>query len=189
MNELQHAIVRAIQAGLPLTEEPYRALADRAGICEDDLLAQLAAWKADGTIRRLGAILRHRQAGYSVNAMGAWNVPDEEAESFGRTASEVKSVSHCYERPRFEGFPYNLYTMIHGRSREECEQTARAISQQTGVTDYELLYTTSEFKKSSPVYFMEMQGDAFPRRPDVPQDSARIPAEPATECDFDQEHE
>ena len=153
MDELQRRIIREIQAGLPLAEEPYRATADRVGIPEDELLAQLAAWKADGTIRRLGAILRHREAGYSVNAMGAWNVPDAQADEFGRTAASMRSVSHCYERPRFEGFPYNLYTMIHGRSREECEEAARAISQQTGITDYELLYTTAEFKKSSPVYF------------------------------------
>jgi len=152
MDETQRRIVRAIQAGLPLTERPFDAIADEVGISVDDLLAQLAAWKADGTIRRLGAFLRHRQAGYSVNAMGAWNVPDDRVESFGRTASGMRSVSHCYQRPRFEGFPYNLYTMIHGRSREECEQTARTISQETGITEYELLYTTAEYKKSSPEY-------------------------------------
>ncbi len=155
MNELQRAIVREIQAGLPLAEEPYRAIADRVGMPEDELLAQLAEWKADGTIRRLGAVLRHREAGYSVNAMGAWDVPDAQVEEFGREAASLRSVSHCYERPRFEGFPYNLYTMIHGRSREDCEEAARVISERTGVTAYELLYTTAEFKKSGPVYFTE----------------------------------
>lgn len=153
MDDLQQRIVRAIQAGLPLTEEPFRAIADDLGISPDDLLARLAAWKSDGTIRRLGAVLRHRQAGYSANAMGAWNVPDEQVESFGQAASGMRSVSHCYERPRFEGFPYNVYTMIHGRSPEECERTAEAISQQTGITEYKLLFTTAEFKKSSPSYF------------------------------------
>ncbi len=150
---LQRRIVRAIQGGLPVTEAPYRPIADDIGITVSDLLSQLRAWEADGTIRRFGAILRHHQAGYSVNAMCAWNVPDDRVEEFGRTAAEMRTVSHCYQRPRFEGFPYNLYTMIHGRSREECEETARAISGRTGITANQLLYTTAEFKKSSPVYF------------------------------------
>ncbi len=88
-----------------------------------------------------------------MNAMGAWDVPDDRTEQFGRLAASSKSVSHCYQRPRFNAFPYNLYTMIHGKSREECEAVARAISDETGITGYELLYTTTEFKKSSPVYF------------------------------------
>jgi DNA-binding Lrp family transcriptional regulator len=153
MDKLQRSIVRAFRAGLPVSEEPFRAIADEAGLSVDELLAQLEAWKTDGTIRRFGAILRHRQAGYSVNAMGAWNVPDDRAEEFGLVAAEMTSVSHCYQRPRFEGFPYNIYTMIHGRSRQECEAAAQEISRRTGIADYDLLYTTAEFKKSTPVYF------------------------------------
>ncbi len=149
-DEVRRRIITALVGGLPLTSEPFRDVAEDVGIPVDDLLAQLAAWKSDGTIRRFGAILRHREAGYSVNAMGAWNVPDDRVEWFGRTAAELRSVSHCYERPRFEGFPYNVYTMIHGHSRDECEETARSISDSTGITDFRLLYTTAEFKKTAP---------------------------------------
>ncbi|MBP6965754.1 MAG: Lrp/AsnC family transcriptional regulator [Armatimonadetes bacterium] len=155
ISDLQRRIIRRIQGGLPLSERPFLAAAEEIGITEGELLAQIAEWKEDGTIRRFGAILKHADAGYAANAMGAWNVPDEDAERFGRTASSHKSVSHCYLRPRFEGFPYNLYTMIHGRSREECEVVAGTISEQTGVADYELLYTTAEYKKTSPVYFAD----------------------------------
>ncbi len=153
MTDLQIAIVRALDDGLSVSEEPFREVADRAGVSVEDLLVQIEAWKKDGTIRRFGAILRHQRAGYSVNAMAVWNVPDDKTEDFGRVAAAISCVSHCYQRPRFEGFDYNLYTMIHGASREDCESTARRISEQTGVVGYKLLYTTAEFKKSSAVYF------------------------------------
>ncbi|MHB1458475.1 MAG: siroheme decarboxylase subunit beta, partial [Armatimonadota bacterium] len=106
-------------------------------------------------IRRFGAILRHHQAGYSVNAMGVWSVPDSQIDDFGQIAACHQSVSHCYQRPRFDCFPYNLYTMIHGKSRQECESIASEISDATHITDFKLLYTTAEYKKSSPVYFAE----------------------------------
>lgn len=158
MTESQTRIIRALQDGLPLSEEPFSEIARNAGVSEAELLAQLQAWKSDGTIRRFGAILHHQLAGFSVNAMGVWNVPDAQIENFGRTASEFAAVSHCYQRPRFSGFEYNLYTMIHGRSKKECEEIAQGISEKTGITDYMLLYTTAEFKKSSPVYFADTEG-------------------------------
>ena len=153
MTGLQRRIVKSLQDGVPLTEQPFKEIARRLGISEDELLAQIEAWKADGAIRRFGAILHHQQAGYVVNAMGVWDVPDSQAEEFGRVAASFPAVSHCYQRPRFDGFPYNLYTMIHAKSRQECEKAARAISETTGIATYALLYTTAEFKKTSPVYF------------------------------------
>jgi DNA-binding Lrp family transcriptional regulator len=153
MDEKQIKIIRVLQGGLPLSAEPFKEAASRAGVTEDELLDQVRQWKVDGTIRRLGAILKHQKAGYSANAMGVWNVSDEQVESFAEIATASSAVSHCYQRPRFGGFRFNIYTMIHGRSRDECENTARLISEQTGISDYDLLYTTAEFKKSSPVYF------------------------------------
>ncbi|MCX8053379.1 MAG: Lrp/AsnC family transcriptional regulator [Armatimonadetes bacterium] len=153
MTDRQIAIVRALQDGLPLSEDPFAEVADRAGVPVEELLAQIETWKNDGTIRRFGAILVHQRAGYPVNAMGVWNVPEDRIEDVGRAAAEDPSVSHCYQRPRFEGFDYNLYTMIHGSSREDCENIARRISERTGITDYRLLYTTAEYKKSGAVYF------------------------------------
>lgn len=153
ISDLQRRIIRRIQSGLPLAERPFEAAAGEIGINEGELLAQIAGWKDDGTIRRFGAIIKHGDAGYAANALGAWDVPEQYVEAFGRTASSHRSVSHCYLRPRFDSFPYNLYTMIHGRSREECEVIAGTISEQTGVTAFELLYTTKEYKKTSPVYF------------------------------------
>ena len=150
MNDADLTIVRALHCGIPMSLTPFDDIAREAGVSVDDLLAKIEAWKAEGIIRRFGAILRHMTAGYSVNAMTVWNVPDDQADKFGDIASGSKSVSHCYARPRFEGFDYNLYTMIHGKSREDCEAAVREISEATGVTDYAMLYTTAEFKKTSP---------------------------------------
>ena len=151
-------IVKALQDGIPLCEEPFQEIARNVGIPQEELLAQLHVWKNDGTIRRFGAFLRHHQAGYSANAMGVWNVPDAQIEDFGRAAASLKAVSHCYLRPRFGDFKYNLYTMIHGKSRKACEAAALKISEETGINDYTLLYTTAEFKKSSPAYFADTEG-------------------------------
>ncbi len=153
MTDTQIAIIRALQDGLPLSEEPFGQAARQVGIPLEDLLAQLRAWIDDGTIRRFGCVLRHHRAGYSANAMVVWNVPDDSVDSFGKVASSLPRVSHCYQRPRLEGFSYNLYTMIHGRAKQDCEAVAREISTRTGISDYALLYTNSEFKKSSPAYF------------------------------------
>ncbi len=155
MNETQIRIIKALQDGIPLSLEPFKEIAEKAGVTEDELLAQIQEWRDDHTIRRFGAILRHHQAGYAVNAMGAWNVPEDRIDEFARAAGSITAISHMYQRPRFQGFPYNLYTMIHGKSKEDCESAARRISEQTGITDYALLYTTAEFKKTSPVYFAD----------------------------------
>ena len=155
MDEKQIKIIRALQGGSLLDREPFKAIAAQAGVTEGDLLEQLLAWKEDGTIRRLGAILYHHQAGYAENVMCVWNVPDEQVEEFGDTAASLVAVSHCYERPRFEGFPYNVYTMIHGRSRTDCRLAVRQILLWTGISDYKLLFTGAEFKKTSPIYFAE----------------------------------
>lgn len=153
MTDTQIRIIRAIQGGIGLSQEPFGEIAERAGVSLEELLAQLRQWRADGTIRRFGAILKHHNAGYEANAMVAWDVPEETIESFAKAAGSFRSVSHCYQRPKFDGFDYNLYTMIHGKRKEDCEAAARAIAEKTGIPSYKMLYTTAEFKKSSPVYF------------------------------------
>jgi len=156
MTPLQIKIIKAIQESLPVSKTPFKEVADRVGIPEDDLLAQLRAWKLDGTIRRFGSILRHQNAGYSANAMCVWNVPNDRIENFARVSVEYGAVSHCYQRPRFADFEYNLYTMIHGKSKEDCELVIAEISERTGVTDYAILTTVKEFKKSSPIYYQDV---------------------------------
>lgn len=155
MTDLQKQLVRALQNGIPVVERPFQVIADSVGITEEQLIQELESMKASGMIRRFGAILRHQEVGFSANAMVVWNVPDEKVEEFGNAAAAFAQISHCYQRPRFEGFPYNMYTMIHGQSKSECEETARKLSKQCKVSQFELLYTITEYKKSSPVFFEE----------------------------------
>jgi DNA-binding Lrp family transcriptional regulator len=155
MTEADIRLIKALQEGIPLTCKPFAEIARQVGSSEDDVIGRINEWKSKGIIRRFGAVLQHISAGYSVNVLAVWNVPDERVEEFGLEASAIQAITHCYERPRLPGFPYNVYTMIHGKSKIECETVVHALSKNTGISDYALLYTTAEYKKTSPVYFAE----------------------------------
>jgi len=153
LSEVDRRIIAALQGSIPLTEEPYRDIARDLGMGEEELLARLKSFIADGRLRRLGATLYHREAGVSANAMGVWRVSEERREQVGRIMASFDEVTHCYERPEFPGWPYQLYTMIHARTPEECRAVADRLAQATGFTEYELLFSTREFKKTSMQYF------------------------------------
>ena len=105
-------------------------------------------------MRRFSAVIRHRQAGFGANAMGVWPVPPERQEKFGQIAASFSAVSHCYLRPTYQDWPYSIFTMVHGQTREECEKVLAEISRTTGVTEYRALYSSQEFKKVRVKYFM-----------------------------------
>lgn len=155
LTELDKAIIRELQGDLPLVPKPYAAVAAKLNIDEDLLLDKIRWMKERGMIRRLGAAIRHREAGFTANAMVVWQVREEDAEEIGRKLASYPEVTHCYQRPEFPGWPYNLYTMIHGQSREECEELAKRLSEKIGINDYRMLYSTKELKKSSMRYYME----------------------------------
>ena len=155
ISEIEKRIVRELQGDIPLLQRPFRSIADRIGIEEEELLAKLREFRDRGVIRRLSAILRHRNLGISANAMGAWRVPENRAEEVGTKMAAFSQVSHCYQRPTRPGWPYSLFTMIHGRTAKDCEEIAESISQDTGIKDYRLLYSTRELKKVSMKYFTE----------------------------------
>jgi len=110
---------------------------------------------ANGMMRRLGAALRHQKLGYTANAMVVWDVPEEQAADIGRQLAGLAEVTHCYQRPRQPGWPYNLFTVIHGQTRDQCEQLAASMAARVGVSDYLLLYSSTELKKSSMQYFVD----------------------------------
>jgi DNA-binding Lrp family transcriptional regulator len=146
-------IIRVLQEGLPLDDRPYQSLADKLGMSEEDLLAKIISFQERGLIRRFGATVRQRAVGVSANAMVVWNVPEAQADLAGSTLAGFPQVTHCYRRPRRPDWPYNLFTMIHGTSREYCQEIAQKMAESTGLTDYALLYSTRELKKSSLRYF------------------------------------
>ena len=154
-DEKDKQLIRMLQENLPLDERPFRALAERAGMSEDEVIEKISGWKRDGVVRRFGALVAHRKAGFSANGMVVWDVPDEQIEEAGKKFSAHPSVSHCYARPTFEGWPFRLYTMVHGHSREEVEKTARELSGTFGGAKFIILYSTREFKKSDSRLFFE----------------------------------
>ncbi|MBS4007332.1 MAG: Lrp/AsnC family transcriptional regulator [Clostridium sp.] len=153
LSDLDRKIIARLQGDLPLQAEPFVAIAAEVGISEEELLHKLEAYLAAGVMRRLGTILRHHQAGYSANAMVGWAVPDELVEKVGKIMATFGAASHVYLRPTYPDWPYNLFTMLHGKASEELEKTAAEISERTGINDYKLLYSTREFKKTSMKYF------------------------------------
>jgi len=142
-----------IQGDLPLSLTPFVQVARKAGWKEEVLLRRVRGFVRRGMIRRFGAILRHQKAGYQGNAMVVWNVPDEQIPRVSRAAASFVPVSHCYLRPPFPDWPFNLYTMVHGKDEKDCRRVALQISKKTGIKDYRLLFSKREYKKSSMAYF------------------------------------
>jgi len=155
MTPSEKELVRLLQEDIPLTQAPFADLAAATGMTEDEVLEKVRQWLADGTIRRFGAMVRHQRLGYKANAMSAWDVPDSQAEEVGLTFSRSSDVSHCYQRPRAEGWDYNVFAMIHAATPEDCQEVAAKLSRQAGIDKYELLFSSREFKKISMKYFIE----------------------------------
>jgi len=152
-DDVERRIIRHLQGDLPLTTRPFAVLASEVGMSEEELLERIRMLKKQGTLRRFGATLRHQLAGYKANAMVAWYVPEDNMEEIGHLMATFKEVSHCYERKVQGKWKYNLFTMIHGKSKKECQDIARRIAENTGIKDYVLLLSLKEFKKTSPRYF------------------------------------
>ena len=120
MDDLDRRILRTLQDGLPIAEEPFAAAARELAIGVDELLARVRAMLERGEVRRVGASVAHRNAGIGANVMCVWRVPAEIVEAFAREAVQFDAVTHCYERPGLPEWPYNFYAMIHGRTEDAC---------------------------------------------------------------------
>jgi DNA-binding Lrp family transcriptional regulator len=155
VTEEDKAAIRALQEDLPLVERPFEVLAAKVGWSEAKLFEWMERFKERGFYRRFASILRHRNAGFADNAMAVWIVPEDQMEEQGRKMASFAAVTHCYRRPTFPSWPYNVFTMIHGRSKEDCEKVVAAIQQETGLPEYKMLYSTREYKKERVRYFVE----------------------------------
>lgn len=148
-------MIRVLQQDLPLIAEPFHLWAQQAGVSTQALLDSARSYMHEGLMRRFSAVLRHRAAGFSANAMGAWDVPAARHDEFGTIAASFSAVSHCYLRPTYPDWPYSIFTMVHGTKCEDCEATLAAIAQASGQRDYVSLYSTREFKKVRVKYFTD----------------------------------
>ena len=145
--------IRALQIDLPATSRPFLELAERFGFDEHDLLERANQFVSTGQMRRYAAVLAHRKAGFVFNGMGVWVVPNERIGEVGALMGSYAGVSHCYERPTYPDWPYNLFSMTHGRTKDDCEAVLRSIADETGLDDYIVLYSTKEYKKIRVSYF------------------------------------
>ena len=149
------ATIRATQGPMEVTSEPYAAAATELGISQDELLGRLESMRERRALRRVAAILFHRRAGFSANGMGVWNVPEERILELGPRMSSFRGISHCYQRPTYADWPYSVFTMAHGRSKEECDAILDSIAADTGIDDRRTLYSSTEFKKIRLRYFTD----------------------------------
>ena len=149
------AFIRELQRDLPAERRPFDGYAAALGCSVEDIFSWCAEAMRCGRMRRFAAVLRHQNAGFVSNAMGVWRVPPERVDEVGPLMASFAAVSHCYERPVYPDFPYNLYTMVHGRTRAECLRTLESIAVGTGVEDHQYLWSSREFKKERVLYFLD----------------------------------
>jgi DNA-binding Lrp family transcriptional regulator len=154
-DDLDIAVIRALQGDMPVIPEPYAPAATALGIGQDRLLEHLEGMQERKLLRRVAAILFHRRAGFSANGMGVWKVPDERIMELGPRMAAFRGISHCYQRPTYADWPYSVFTMAHGRSKEECDAILDSIAEQTGITERATLYSSTEFKKIRLLYFTD----------------------------------
>jgi DNA-binding Lrp family transcriptional regulator len=148
-------VIRVCQDDLPLVSRPWAAAARELGMSETALLDKLRALEDEGILRRMAAVLRHQEAGFSANGMACWRVPEERIEEVGAILAADSRVSHCYWRPTFPDWPYPLFSMVHCETRADVTEIVADLSKKTGVTDYEILWSAREYKKERVRYFVD----------------------------------
>jgi DNA-binding Lrp family transcriptional regulator len=153
LSPLETNAVRVVQEDLANVERPFAVYGEALGVDEEQVLDLLRSFKERKLMRRFAAVMNHRSAGFKANAMGVWAVPEAQLEEIGPQMAGFAAVSHCYRRPTYEDWPYNVFTMVHGRSARDCEQTIEAIRTETGVDEYCLLWSVKEYKKVRVRYF------------------------------------
>lgn len=147
------AVIRELQKDLPVTSRPFDEWAQNIGVSTEELLEAGKNMIARKQMRRFSAVLYHRKAGFLYNGMGVWAVPSEQADEVGKQMGDFKAVSHCYLRPTYSDWPYSVFTMVHGRTMDECEDILQAIENEVGIKERITLYSTKEYKKTRVSYF------------------------------------
>lgn len=147
-------VLNILQQDLPLVHRPFTEMAKSAGLKTSDFLAVCSSLLERGVLRRYSASINHHKAGYQANAMTCWLAPASAVERCGNIMADMRQVSHCYERRTYSSWPYNLYTMLHARSREACRTLIQELSEKTGLDNYLVLFSTREFKKTRIKYLV-----------------------------------
>ena len=157
LTPLHIAVIKELQKDIKVEQEPFKDTVEKLGLSYEQFFEIANELKESGVMRRFATILNHRKAGFGANAMSVWAVPEEKGEEIGREMAEFSAVSHCYLRPSYPNWPYNLFAMVHAKTQKECDALIEEMAKESGLTKYGKLYSTVEFKKQRLVYF----DDAF----------------------------
>jgi len=150
-------VIKALQQDIEIVSEPFKKATEKLNLSYEKFFNLAHELKESGVMRRFATILNHRKAGFGANAMSVWVVPEDKGEQIGKEMAEFSAVSHCYLRPSYPNWPYNLFAMVHAKTQEECDTLIEEMAKESGLTEYGKLYSTVEFKKQRLVYF----DDAF----------------------------
>ncbi len=153
LTDLEKKIIALLQTDIPVVKRPFNEMAKQIGITEERFLAVLKDLNERSMIRRFGATLKHQKSGFKANAMVAWKVDENQVEKTGNIMANFREITHCYRRNPAPGWKYNLYTMVHATTEDECYALAKRISKATDQDEYELLFSRKELKKTSMKYF------------------------------------
>ncbi len=153
IDALDKRIIARLQGDLPLEPRPFAALAAELNLSEAQVVERVARLERDKIMRRFGATLRHQQSGFPANVMVAWRVAEDQVDQVGQKLASFRRVSHCYWRRPCPDFPYNLFSMVHGKSEAECRQLVEEMAQAVGGLRHELLFSVEELKKTSMQYY------------------------------------
>ena len=155
LSDLDLAVIRATQGPMDVVPEPFAPAAEELGVSQRELFDHLESMRERRALRRVAAILFHRRAGFSANGMGVWKVPEDRILELGPRMASFRGISHCYQRPTYADWPYSVFTMAHGRSKEECDAILDSIAEDTGIDERRTLYSSTEFKKCRLRYFTD----------------------------------
>lgn len=153
VDHLDKKIIKAFEADIPLTLNPYQKIADNLNIERDELLKRLQKLKERKILKRISAVLNHRYSGYRANGMFVCHFNKNKIDEIGQEISELEEVSHCYQRKTYQNWPYNFYAMMHAQNKKKLEETIEKLAEKYSIDDYQILYSTEELKKSSMKYF------------------------------------
>jgi len=150
----QHiAVIKELQKDIAIVDEPFKEAIEKLNLSYNEFFTLAKELQESGVMRRFATILNHRKAGFGANAMSVWSVPEDRAEEIGRDMADFSAVSHCYLRPSYPNWPYNLFAMVHAKTQEECDIIIDEMAKESGLSEYGKLYSTVEFKKQRLVYF------------------------------------
>lgn len=155
LQEYHYKFIKLLQQNIEFVSEPFKFIIDELNIDYDELFSVANEFLSSGVMRRFASILNHRKAGFSANAMVVWEIDEKDAQSIGEKAASFSAVSHCYLRPQYPNWKYNLFTMIHGKTTDETNSTIDDIAKVIEYKNKMALYSSREFKKVRIVYFSD----------------------------------